>query len=149
MSYSGKIVSKMGVKQRLGRILSDCWSNSKKYDGFSDNNFYLPSLEEIKALVKSPELTIEPANSANESFDCDDFAFAFKGNLCLFTRDKLKLKNSICVGIAWGEFKWFSEFHACNWVLTNKMELFWIEPQFQKLYTLNNCRNNSLKLLIV
>lgn len=59
-----------------------------------------------------------------------------------------KLKASICIGIAWGFFKWRKEFHSCNWVLLEDGDLYWIEPVNNTLHKLKNCKK-GLRLMLV
>jgi hypothetical protein len=145
----GILVTRDRLKKHIvGRILKPYWVSNAHYGGFSDNKFYLPTLEEISTYVTSPATTVKPPESFTEAFDCDDFSFAFKGSLCLYTRDKINIPHSICFGIAWGRFTWLNEFHACNWVVTDDLVLRWIEPQTQKFFPLTACRKESLRLLI-
>lgn len=133
------------VKQRLGTQLSSYWMGGRNYAGFGDNEYYLPDPEEVLALLG--QIVITPPSFASQRFDCDDYAFVFKGMVSLLARDSDNLTASPCIGLAWGEFGWMGEvFHACNWVLDSSNALRWIEPQTMVLYNLEECI--GLNLLI-
>ena len=144
----GVTVTTAQIKNRVGNLLSDYWEGQKHYSGFSDERFYLPTLDEIQTFVTSPSNRIRRPASFSETFDCDDFSFVFKGNICLFTRDRLNIQHSICVGIVWAKFNWTAGPHACNWVLTSDQTLRWIEPQDQPLHRLSDCRKSSIRFLV-
>lgn len=142
----GKTIATPIIRQRLDILLAGYWLN-KYYVGFSDSQYYCPSPNEIELFVD--QHPIGGAINLGEGFDCDDYTFVFKGNLSLFTRDQLKLKSSICAGIAWGRFSWRNEYHAANWFMDRDSVLWWIEPQDGVLYPINECVKGSLELLIV
>ena len=146
----GKTVTKAQVINRLGPLLNPLWvpSSNPHYAGLNDDQFYLPSFVEISTYVKASHAKIPAPANLGEGFDCDDFAYVFKGQLSLFTRDRLRLPHSVCCGIAWGRFAWVNEEHACNWVLTDDYVFHWIEPQTQSLYPLHDGVQGSLRLII-
>lgn len=133
------------VKRRLGPLLTTRWSSQRRYAGFGDNRYYLPTATEVEAFVAASP--IAPAQVASQAFDCDDYAFVLKGSVCLYVRDTQAITTSMCLGIAWGQFAWKPEFHACNWVLDASGTLRWIEPQTQTFYPLAEC-TGGLELLL-
>jgi hypothetical protein len=138
------------IKAKLRPILQGKWArNRSRFAGFSDNRFYLPTLEETRQIIDSNP--IPPAQYVSQSFDCDDYAFAFKGLVALHGRKLHELQTSVCIGIAWGRFTWIpaSPFHAVNWVLTRGGTFRWIEPQNGRLYPVDRCVSRSLTLLLV
>lgn len=143
-------ITQAAVKQTLGRyyLTERYWAQStRNYAGFSDEAYVLPNEEEILAIIAANPVTRPP--TVSEAFDCDDFAFVFKGLACLYTRDHLKIEHSLCIGIAWGCFAWTEpafEFHATNWVLIDQLGLLWCEPQNGTLYPLDNCNSVTLVL---
>jgi hypothetical protein len=142
----GVLARTSSIKHRLGTTLGEYWL-TRYYAGFSDVNYYLPSINEMKLFIDSHPITSNIY--LGEGFDCDDYTFVFKGNMSLFTRDHLQLKASVCVGIAWGLFSWRPEYHAVNWFLDKDSVFWWIEPQDGRIYPLDECKRKSLELLIV
>ena len=102
-------------------------SSNRKFGGFADDQYYLPSLDEVKSFHE--QNPIQHAPELNEGFDCDDFSFVYKGMISLYGRNEIQQQGSLCVGIAWGHFAWRNEYHACNWFLDENFNVFWIEPQ--------------------
>jgi hypothetical protein len=91
----------------------------------ADGNYYLPTLEEIKTLIKKS--FIEKYKYKIETFDCDDFALI----LHAWIRQKQyrdKWENPWAFGEVWGKFK-KNEFHAMNFVITRDKGFLLIEPQ--------------------
>jgi hypothetical protein len=143
----GRYLTVRQVKQRVGRVLRGYWARSRRtYAGFSDNEFYLPTRAEIEMLLA--ERPIRKARVRDESFDCDDFAFVFKGMVALEGRDLDHVTSSMCVGIAWGYFRWIPDtFHAVNWALVDDSEFVWIEPQDGTIHPVD-ASESGLSLLI-
>ena len=135
------------VKQRVGHILRGCWATSRRtYAGFSDNRFYLPSRTEIEDLLRARSL--RSAAAQDESFDCDDYAFVFKGLAALKGRRMSHVTSSMCVGIAWGYFNWVPDvFHAVNWALLEGSVFVWVEPQDGSIHPVEH-NQGGLSLLI-
>ncbi len=89
-------------------------------------------LQEIFADV-IPLMPDEADYAQDGRFDCDDFAFAFKGLVCKWYQKKRPNQLPVAVGVGWGMFKTFGNraYHALNWVfLDDDRRLYWIEPQF-------------------
>jgi hypothetical protein len=138
-------LSKYEVRERVRVLLHGYWSEQQRtYAGFSDERFFIASHADIERYL---DQIILPPASGTQAFDCDDFAFALKGLLCLEGR-RQHLQASICVGIAWGVFRWMRGNHAVNWFLDSTGVLFWIEPQDRSLHRLDECVKGSLTLLL-
>ena len=102
-----------------------------------DSAYYLPTTEEVSQIVNSTQR--ERRAWIAERYDCDDFAYvlkAFVSSVAYFNND---LKLGLCCGIIWGKFRWISEFHACNWVITSDGVFQLIEPQNGKIYPALEC----------
>ena len=140
------------LKDHLKKITKGYWVKSKKvktrskFWRFSDSKYYLPTFDEAKEFVdKNP---IKPADHFKESFDCDDYSFVLKGSMSLYVRDKVKVDNSMCLGIVWGYFNWANGYHSCNWVFDSKFKFHLIEPQTGELKEMADCTGN-IDLMIV
>ncbi len=135
-------------KQRVTSLLSGLWAtNTGTYAGYSDTHFYLPTRQELADFLS--QNPIQAANTSNQSFDCDDYSFALKGRVSLFSRSQPDIKASLGLGIAWGMFAWVgNEFHACNWALDKDLRFLWIEPQNGKTYTLDYCTGDIEFILV-
>jgi hypothetical protein len=142
----GVYLSREQVKKRLGPLLLPFWSGQRKYAGFGDTYYYLPTPAEVAAFVA--DHPIAPAQVASQAFDCDDYAFVLKGSVCLYVRDTQAISASMCLGIAWGRFAWKPEFHACNWVLDAAGTFQWLEPQTKLFYDIGQCAGD-LELVLV
>ncbi len=142
----GIYISNHRLKNRLGVKLGPYFATNRyRYAGFSDNEFYIPTRQEIETFLNHNP--INPGKLYDESFDCDDYAFVLKGSVSLYVRNSEQFTASMCIGIAWGMFQWAEGLHACNWALDSDFELIWIEPQNGEIYNLSECRGN-LELLI-
>lgn len=151
MPLHGTYVKTKALQDQLGAILVPYWRPTRKYAGFSDPRYYLPTMAEFELVAGLSTVRVDNVTSNAPHFDCDDFAFAFKGRLCLHTNNMIALEASLCVGIAWAEFRWAAGFHACNWVLTSDGTLLWYEPQSgfpRHIYDVDECIKASLRLLI-
>lgn len=145
----GRILPATDVHRSLGTITDQLWSSSREtYAGLSDSFFFLPSLSEVDHMLQQPPFAIRRPANMTEGFDCDDFAYALKGNACLYARDHFDPAGSLCLGIAWGDFSWVSEFHATNWVLCDDLDFHWIEPQDLKRRGLSHCQGNLCLMLV-
>ena len=140
------------VRARISLLTDPYWSNTARtYAGFSDSQFYLPTRQEVDQFLSpsNENSVVEVPESIGEGFDCDDFAFVLKGKVCLYARDKLNLRASMCLGIAWARFDWIGDtLHSVNWVLYDSLEFAWIEPQDLSIHNIHACRG-ELQLLIV
>lgn len=152
MPLHGTYVKTKALQDHLGTILTDYWRPTRKYIGFSDTRYYLPTPAEFKHVAGLNAVRVSHITSNAPHFDCDDFAFAFKGRLGLHTNTMRGLDASLCVGIAWAKFRWATGPHACNWVVTDDGTLAWFEPQSgfgRHLFDVTECIEDSLRLLII
>jgi len=85
----------------------------------SDGKYYTVSKEKWKELIKND--FIEHKKYAVNEFDCDDFA------LCIVARMR---EHYLINGIfeCWGLYKG-DQYHAWNVIVTDKKEVFFLEPQ--------------------
>jgi hypothetical protein len=142
----GQYISTVVLKQAMGRQLRSLWSKSRNYAGFGDEEYYLPSVAEVQALLA--QIAIAPAALTQSWFDCDDYAFVLKGLMALASREQQDLRAAPCIGVAWGKFSWMGgAFHACNWFVDDGGELLWLEPQTMGTFDLPQCL--ELNLLVV
>ncbi len=157
MPLDGNVITVAQLKKQLGTKLASYWRPTKNYGGFSDETYYCPSLREIEAILGMSKNRVDGIKSKKNHFDCDDYAFALKGKICLWSNTGAPA-DSLCFGVAWGDFKWVrgavqtgSIQHACNWVLTADRVLRWVEPQFaqpKQIQNLDQCSQASLRLFI-
>lgn len=144
----GKIVSKDYVASTLSGILRPYWAlDHRTFAGFSDFQYYLPTPEELETFLKENPVK-DPEATPDEGFDCDDYAYVLKGAACLSARRKWGVQHSMCLGIAWGNFKWRSGFHCCNWVIDAEGNFSWVEPQDSRFHQVADCEY-GLTLIIV
>ena len=145
---NGKVVSAEWLKRYLSPRLKPYWTKKRgKYAGFADEDYYLPTISEINAILGS--MSFPPP--AKNIFDCDDFAFAFRADAARYSRLINNFPAFPCMGIAWGRFAWVSKGkvdHACNWAVNNNGTFRWVEPQSKTLYATNKCRG-QLRLLLI
>jgi hypothetical protein len=119
-----RLVALSKVKERLDFVLHGKMPRAGTDYLFSDNQYTALSTQELNELFACVKL---PAFQG-QVFDCDDFAFVFKGEASRFGLIK-NMSASPCVGMAWGYFKWNPEYHAVNWVILEDERFLWIEPQ--------------------
>ena len=121
------------VTQQLGDLISDQASIR-----FGDNHYYLPTSDEIEFILLESKL--ERKQFMQERFDCDDFAFILKGEISAHAYKAEQLTCGVCAGIAWGYFKWNKRgYHAVNWYLDSDGSLKFIEPQWDVVFTVDQC----------
>ena len=136
------------VKQIISRSTRGKWvkTGTKKYMGFADTRYYLMDLQATRKYLK--RIHISHRQDLGEGFDCDDFAYVLKGRMCLYGRDKLNVQHSLCIGIAWGYFKWVpNKNHAVNWMIDTSRKFHWIEPQDRTIHPAEECEG-SLQLIL-
>jgi hypothetical protein len=77
-----------------------------------------------------------------QSFDCDDFSLLLKARFAYAAyRDPQKYQNRpYCFGIVWGLLP-FPFPHSMNWLVTDKMEFYFVEPQRQEIIPLSQCQH--------
>lgn len=100
----------------------------------SDPKMELPPLALFTTMVAEIKGDMPDASEYTENgeFDCDDFAFIFKGLVTQWYRKNRADQLPFAIGVAWGDFNAFSkgQFHALNWLfLADDKLLYWIEPQ--------------------
>lgn len=111
----------------------------------SDFNYYLPSFKTAKEIIDNSKMKqlAGPfdAKTRGERFDCDDFSLLLKARFAYAAyRDREKYQNAPhCFGIVWGMLP-FPFPHSMNWMVTEDRRFYFIEPQRQKIYTLDECR---------
>lgn len=144
-------------RQPSGKVASFEWLHStvQNYIGgyltdnaavrFADEQYYLPTKEELNYLLQ--ESRLERMAWTQERFDCDDFAYALKGEMSVHAYKTESVTMGFAVGIAWGEFSWVEGLHAINWAMDSEGQFYFIEPQSDGLYPHNDCTSVDLLLL--
>lgn len=149
MTYRGEVLELDKLKRKLGTRLRKYRKGARtKYSGFADREYYLPTYDELAGLVAGHP--VEPADFFGERFDCDDYAFVFKGSLCLHARDvavAAGLPAPLAVGIAWAHFDWVNGLHAVNVAIDDDRDVYWIEPQDGTIHELDAC-DGGLELIV-
>ena len=117
----------------LGTItLKDCYALLQPLCSdiyLSDEYFSLTSKD--KALTFSEATKVQYVDWIANDHDCDNFSFALLG----YWSDSLK---SFAFGIAW------SNTHAFNLMIDNNKQVWIVEPQSNKYYTLEEAKTNNL-----
>ena len=149
MPPRGIVIDQTRIKDRVAKLLGPYWRSTRTYGGFSDTAYYLPTLQELRGYLALQSMQATPLPHLGQGADCDDHSFALKGKMCIHAMKRLKLKQSVCLGIAWGRFGWIAGDHACNWAVTSGGDFVWIEPQDNGLHRLQEARAGWLRLLIV
>ena len=112
----------------------------------ADTDYFLPSLDTVKTILsqsRMKELASPSDDKLNaQSFDCDDFSLLLKARFAYAAyREPQKYQNRpYCFGIVWGLLP-FPFPHSMNWVVTDDMELYFIEPQREEVIPLSDCQN--------
>lgn len=136
----------------LHQVFDGKWLDKGYYIGISDQQYYLPTLEEFRTYVYHNRINIAANNpiAGTEGFDCDDFSFILKGHVSLYNRQVTQKPHSWAVGIIWGMFSWTPESHATNFVITSDKKLLLYEPQqyMDGFYNPDKCLGN-VKLIIL
>ncbi|MEE4605761.1 MAG: lectin MOA-related protein [Desulfobacteraceae bacterium] len=112
----------------------------------ADSDYYLPSYAAAETIIRQSRMK-ELANPSGtklrgQSFDCDDFSLLLKARFAYAAyREPQKYQNRpYCFGIVWGLLP-FPFPHSMNWLLTDEMEFYFIEPQRQEIIPLNQCQH--------
>lgn len=105
---------------------------------FGDMRYYLPTKPDITGAWAGSGLDV--LISTPQRFDCDDFAFAFKGHCSRFAyvRGDWSLCG-LCLGFVSGLFGWRSGRHAANLVVNyadGTPEVNFIEPSTGRFHAL-------------
>lgn len=111
-----------------------------------DVGFYLPAIQEVKVILAASSL--ERKTWTAERFDCDDFAYALKGEMSLHSYASTSQRFGLCVGIVWGNFDWVAGFHAVNWFIADDGVIRFIEPQSDVIYESSHCIGGASLLLV-
>ncbi len=144
-------VTKDKISNEILNATQNKWVNPEnKFIGFNDELYYSPAKQEIENYLYYNRIIVAPNDplGKTEGFDCDDFAFALKGNIAIFNRNTARQPHSWAVGLIWGEFEWVKGYHVINWVFTRDKGLFLIEPQNGKLEDFRRCTGN-ISLIIL
>ena len=123
------------------------WKNGAKY-GLFDNRYHPTNINDLQNYYK----LIKFPTYADDSFDCEDFAYTCKVEISLLVRQFQNSGVNWAFGLAFGQFQWMENGkidHACNWFVDENHEVKWLEPQNGKIYTLDYCSQGSLRLLLV
>ncbi len=112
---------------------------------YGDEQFYLPSLDEIAWILGESQL--DRRTWLQNRFDCDDFAYVLKGEMSSHAYANAELTCGLCVGIAWGNFDWLEGNHAVNWFIDSTGTLGFIEPQDDRIFPASSCTGNLYLLL--
>lgn len=113
---------------------------------FGDGSFYLPTVEQVRAILKASEA--DRRTWMAERFDCDDFAYVLKGEMSVHAYAHGELRFALCVGMVWGNFDWVDGYHAVNWFVANDGELQFVEPQDDTIYDASHCLGQISLLLV-
>ncbi|WP_434425615.1 lectin MOA-related protein [Nannocystis pusilla] len=114
---------------------------------FGADSYYLPSRRELALILR--ESQADRKAHMLERYDCDDFAYAIKGEMTAHAYDTGELRYGLCVGLAWGRFDWLpTEAHAINWAITSDEAVWFIEPQTDDIYPFERCVG-GIRLLLV
>lgn len=113
---------------------------------FGDGSFYLPSMAEVKEILDASRL--DRRTWMEERFDCDDFAYVLKAEMSVHAYDSGSLRYGLCVGMVWGNFSWVQGYHAVNWFIDHTQTLWFIEPQSDVVYDVQQCQG-AVSLLLV
>jgi len=96
----------------------------------ADSQFYCPPLADARQIIDAS--TLDRKTWAGERFDCDDFALVLKSHFAEAAYADGKRRAAHCFGIVWGMLP---DCHAINWMVTNDLELLFIEPQSDKIFS--------------
>lgn len=141
----GKVVTAEWIESTLLNHLKHKVSNYPT-PRIADNDYYLPTQDELAFLLKQSHL--DRLEWQKERFDCDDFAYALKGEISIHGFKANKLVAGFAVGIIWGNFDWADSIpHAVNWFIDSSGKLFFIEPQHDDIYEHTECSGSDLILL--
>ncbi|MCP3955244.1 MAG: hypothetical protein GY697_23945 [Desulfobacterales bacterium] len=111
----------------------------------ADFRYYLPRYDEAKEIIDNSKMIqlAGPfdAKTRGERFDCDDFSLLLKARFAYAAyRNRGRYQNNPhCFGIVWGMLP-FPFPHSMNWMVTADREFYFIEPQRQKILTLDKCK---------
>jgi len=110
------------IKQTFGKRFTRDFSLQ-----ISDEQYYCPSLEDVTLLIEKN--TSDKMEYIGDVFDCDDYALVLKA---FFIKQAYKDKHRrypYCMGMIMGGKLQGNIPHAINFVITDKLEFYLIEPQ--------------------
>lgn len=113
---------------------------------YGDGTYYLPTLSEVRQLLNKSQG--DRRTWTAERFDCDDFSYVLKGEAAIHSYDGQDFRFGLCIGIIWGYFDWVNGYHAVNWFVDNKKQLYLIEPQTDVIYPADRC-TGGVSLIVV
>lgn len=146
MVCSGRVATSQWLDQLIRARLTDKFTHAAVLR-FGDECYYLPSRRELALILR--ESQPERRRHMLERYDCDDFAYAIKGEMTAHAWETDDLRYGLCVGLAWGRFDWMPVAgHAVNWAVTSDEALWFIEPQTDDIYPHERC-TGGIRLLIV
>lgn len=144
----GISLTQQELKKKIIPFVKPYWAHEiDTYAGFADQNYYCPTLPELKIILDDLNLP----TAQGELYDCDDFAYELKAHFSRYVRLSNEYSTPMAIGIAWARFQWINNGHldhACNWVIDSLSSFYWIEPQNKRLYDVNQC-SGRLSLLLV
>lgn len=96
----------------------------------ADEEYYCPSMDEVKEIIKKN--TIDRMQYTDDVFDCDDYALGLKYHFIKQAYKNKHREHPYCMGIIMGNILEDIP-HAINFVITNTLELYLIEPQTDEI----------------
>lgn len=97
----------------------------------SDGNYHLPSVPEVNEILNDDDLNL--TKYVSELMDCDDYALLLKAEFVV-RQNMYRKENPYCFGEVWGEFP---TPHAINLFIDNNHQVWFVEPQTDEIFPLN------------
>ena len=110
----------------------------------ADDEYYCPPMSDAKEVIEESKL--DRKKWAGRRFDCDDFAFVLKAHFAEASYAHSERRAAHCFGIIWGHTP---DEHAINWVVTDEMKLYFVEPQTDDVCVPDDTDNENIWLMIV
>ena len=107
----------------------------------ADDEYVCPSVEDALAIVRASKVDRDEYYPGG--FDCDDFAYVLKAELCEAAYTDGPTRTPYCFGIVWCA----SSAHALNWMINDDGILRLVEPQTGELVPLANYSQFYLALI--
>lgn len=129
------------IKSKLGDKLVKDWRLHA-----ADSDYYLPPYVTAETIINESKMKelARPSGTKlrGQSFDCDDFSLLLKARFAYAAyRDPQKYQNRpYCLGIVWGLLP-FPFPHSMNWMVTDEMKFYFIEPQRQEIIPIGQCQH--------
>lgn len=134
---SPRLIQRDAFITLLSRSLRRRWETGfADSSNVADNIYYLPSLRQVRRILRLFRRQFDEIEYASDRFDCDDFAWMLKGTFCRHAAGRRGKSAGWAVGVVWTntEKSGQREGHAYNWVITKERELWMIEPQSQEMW---------------